>query len=153
MTTLYRSRQVSWVPTAMVMMILVVAAVLSVGDQDDGAPWWFFAIVGLALIPFSVMNLTVNREHLRIVFLLGVPRCTVPIPDIVTCEIYEASGLQRLNFGVKPMQGRFQMSGSSGVLIARRRGVPITLSDPDPKKLSRAVAKARERHAQIHGVD
>jgi len=95
------------------------------------------------------MNVTVTREHVRITFLVGFPRKTVGIGDVKSCEAYRAEGLQRFQTQVKPSQGRSQLSGAGGVVIVRNKGIPLTVSDPEPDKIARAVARARAKHEQL----
>ncbi len=143
MTPLYQSRQVSWFLIGMAVVLTAVILALTTRSGESELPLWFYPIYLVIFLPFSVMDVTVTREHVRVAFLLRVPRKTVPIGDIKTCEPYRAQGMQRLVVQVKPIQGDFKLTGGGGIVLTRHRGTPITISDPQPEKLARAVARAR----------
>lgn len=143
MTPLYESRQVRWFPIGMVVVMLIFCAVISTMTEGEPVPWWVYLMLPVLVLPFSVMSVRVTREHVRVSFLLTLPRRTIPIADIRSCEPYRAQGLQRLQTQVKPLHGRYQLKGSGGGVITPTRGIPIHISDPEPEKLARAVERAR----------
>ena len=150
MTPLYESRQVGWFIIGMTLVMMIFLVVVSTMSSESDVPIWLYPFILLSLLPFSVMKVTVTREHLRVSFLLSLPRKTIRIGDIQSCETYHATGLQRFQTQVKPFQGRFQLTGAGGVVVHRIKGIPITISDPEPEKLARAVARAQGKHAK-HG--
>ncbi|MBU0742503.1 hypothetical protein KKG45_00160 [bacterium] len=145
MTPLYQSRQVAWWVIGMIVVMTVFFTFIATNRTAE-APIWVYPAILLVMLPLCFMTVTVTREHLRIACLLGVPRKTVRIGDIRSCEPYRAKGIQRFAAQIKPFQGRFQMTGAGGVVINRNRGIPIMVSDPEPDELARAVARAREKH-------
>jgi len=140
MTPLYQSRQIAWWLIIMVVVVVTVTYTLTYRSGET-PPAWVFPVWVAMILPFSAMTLTVTREHLRVTFLLGLPRKTVKIEDIKSCDTYRAEGLRRLAVQIKPFQGQFQMSGKGGIVIVRRKGMPLTISDPEPEKLVRAVVR------------
>ncbi len=145
MTPLYESRQVGWWLLGMIVVMMVFIAVIDLTSTGDELPWWFYVMLPVVIIPFSIMTVRVTRRDVQVRFLLPIMRKTVPIEEIRTCEPYRIEGLQRLQCQVKPFQGRFQLTGGSGVIILREKGIPIHISDPNPAKLVRAVERARGR--------
>jgi len=147
MTSLYQSRQVSWIMigTVLVMGIFLAFILMNRTSED---PAWPAPVVLLLALPFSTMTVTVTREHVRIAFLPGLPRKTVPIGEIRTCEPYRAKGLQRFVTQIKPFRGEFVMGGTGGVVVVRHKGIPLTISDPEPEKLARAVVRAGAKPEQ-----
>ncbi|MBC8423837.1 hypothetical protein H8E07_06910 [bacterium] len=148
MTPLYQSRQVSWFMIGMIAVMAVFFSIMIVKGTEEAPPWFYPAIL-LIMLPFSTMSVTVTRVHVRIAFLLGWPRRTIRIGDLKSCETYRAKGLQRLATRIRPFQGTYQMTGGGGIVLVRHKGIPITISDPEPDKLARAVTRARDKHEQL----
>ncbi len=152
MTPLYESRQVGWFVIAMTLIMMIFFAVIAVMSPESDMPVWVYPIFLFVMLPFTVMTVTVTREHVRVNFLLALPRKTIKIKDIQTCEAYHATGVQRLQVQVKPLHGRFQLTGAGGVVVHRIKGIPVTISDPEPEKLARAVARAQgkqDNHGKV----
>ena len=145
MTPLYESRQVGWFPLVMVAFMMIAFTVIGATTEGEDVPWWTYVVVVCTIGPMSVMTVCVTRKHVRVHFLIPLFRKTIQMTDIRSCEPYRVEGLGRLQCQVKPLQGRFQLTGSGGVVITRDRGLPIHISDPEPEKLARAVQRARER--------
>ena len=152
MTPLYRSRQISWFLLVFMAAMIVFIAIMNRSEPADPAPWWIFPAMAAIPLAFSTMTVTVTREEIRVRFPLGVPRRTIPIARIRACEPFEARGLARWRVGVKPLEGRYVMRGGRGVVLTLDRGIPLTISAPDPERLAKAVAKARERHEHLKGA-
>ncbi len=150
MTPLYESHQVGWLVIMMASIMMIFLVVVTVMSPESDMPIWVYPFILLSMLPFSVMKVKVTREHLRVTFLLSLPRKTIRIDDIKACEAYHASGLQRFQVQVKPLHGRFQLTGTGGIVINRVKGSPVIISDPEPDKLAKAVARALEKNAK-HG--
>lgn len=151
MTPLYSSRQFGWKILLLTTPALILMAIATRNDPAEAPPLWLWPLMVLILVPFSAMTVTVTREHLRVAMLLGFPRKTVRIEDIGEITAWEATGLQRFNVRLKPLQGEFRLGGRAGVTIVPKKGLPIHVSDPDPKRLLKAVEKARARSRQAGG--
>lgn len=145
MTPLYESRQVGWFAFVMIAIMLIMFTVVGATTDGEPVPWWVYVMVVVLTAPMSVMTVRVTRQHVRVQFLFPLFRKTIKMSEIRSCEPYRAEGLGRLQCQVKPLQGRFQLTGSGGVVITCDRGLPIHISDPEPEKLARAVQRARER--------
>jgi hypothetical protein len=130
---------------------LILMGIVTLNDRADAPPYWLWPLMLLLLVPFSVMTVTVTREHLRVAMLLGFPRRTLRIGEIREITPYELTGRLRFNVHVKPLHGEFRLGGRCGVTVTPVKGLPLTLSDPDPKRLIKAVEKARVRHQQAGG--
>ncbi len=145
MLPVYQSRQIGWLLIILVLTMILAISIATAGDPEEGPPIWFYPMMLLVVLPFSIMTVTVTREYVRIAFLLGVPRRTIRLEDIRSCEPYRTVGIRRFMTRVKPMQGQYKLTGAGGVVIMRTEGIPITVSDPDPEKLAGTVAKVQER--------
>ena len=151
MTPLYQSRQFGWKILLLLLPALIVMRIATLNDPAEAPPVWMWPLLLLIMVPFSVMTVTVTREHLRVAMLLGIPRRTLRIEEIREITPYELTGWLRFNVHVKPLQGEFRLGGRVGVTVTPVKGLPLTLSDPDPKRLIKAVEKARARYDQVGG--
>jgi hypothetical protein len=151
MTPLYTSRQFGWKISLLMLPALIILAIVTMKDPAEAPPVWMWPLLLLIVTAFSGMTVTVTREHLRVSMLLGYPRKTIRIEDIREITPFEATGWQRFNARIKPAHGEFRLGGRVGVTVTPSKGLPLTVSDPDPKRLIKAVEKARARYDQVGG--
>ena len=151
MTPLYESRQFGWKILLLTLPALILMAWVTLRDPGEAPPAWVWPLMGLITVPFSIMNVSVTRERLRVALFLGFPRQTIPIEKIATITAWKGTGLERFNARMRPFQGDFRLDGRQGVTVTTTKGREIRLSDPDPKRLIKAVEKAQARNRQVRG--
>ncbi len=138
----YDRSQISWI-----MIVLLVAStigmVIVLWDQDEQTGGYVtIAMMLLILVLLCRMRVTVDKTDLKIRFLLGFPRATVPIANIKTVETYQGKRQSWFGLKLKPSQGQYHISGAGGIAVMRHEGAPLMISSPDPKRLKSALDKA-----------
>jgi hypothetical protein len=138
----YDQSQVSWF-----MIVLMVASTIGMivvlwGQNEQTGGYVTIALMVFILVFLCRMRVTVDKSDLKIRFLLGFPRATVPLANIKTVETYHGKRQSGFGHKLKPSQGQYHISGGGGVAVMRHEGAPLMISSPDPKRLKSALDKA-----------
>ncbi len=146
MTPLYEKTIVGWPMILFVACMAVFLAVLLAIDGEGGAAWFSLALLLIPLL-MGFMKVSVHVGELRIRFLTGFPRRTVDLHDVESMTVIRSWWKTGLGISVKPLQGRFCVTGPDAVVLTMKSGLPIVVGTPEPKKLLKALNRARDRHA------
>lgn len=130
----------------LVMAALMAAVILLAGDSNEG--WWTPLILLAMPLVFGVMRVSVGRDSLRVRFWLGVPRRTVPVERIDGYAVTRSRRETGFGVALRPLDGKFCISGPSAVSILLRNGRTLLVGTPDPEALVKALDRARRRHAR-----
>jgi hypothetical protein len=145
MTPYYSDRQMSWFIILMPIVLFGTIVILDLNSPEDSSPIWVIPLMIMIFSAIASMSVSVDRKSLKIRMTYGLPRRTIPIERIRSCEVYFGGRLSFLQCKIKPTAGHFMMTGRGGIVLMLDKGLPVTISAKDPKKLAKAVEKAMSR--------
>jgi hypothetical protein len=138
----YDQSQVSWI-MIVIMVASTIAMVVTLWGQDDQTSGYVtIAVTVFILLLLCRMRVTVDKTNLKIRFLTGLPRATIPITNIKSVETYHGKMRSGMGLKLKPSHGQYHISGAGGVVVMRLEGAPLVISSPEPKRLKSALDKA-----------
>ena len=123
-------------------LVIMGAAVFSEGGE--GPPPVALIVLVLPVL-LAIMRVRVDREAVRLSFPIGLLRRTVPVADIVGVDPVHSWIETGFGMSVKPMQGRYCLSGPQAVRLRLSDGRSVLIGVPDASDLMRAGDKARTR--------
>ncbi len=131
---------------ALFVITIFYAGVLIQSDFIETTLFWIMNIIVLIIISFTSLNVTIDRQHLRIKFGYGLFRKKFNLEEIISTEIvrnhwYYGWGIRFWPF--RPMW-IFNVSGYDAVEIKMRNGKIYRIGTDDPKGLG-SVLKRQEK--------
>jgi hypothetical protein len=138
----YDQSQVAWLMVLILVASTIGMAITLWGQDEQIGGYVTIAMTTFIIVLFCRMRVTVDKTDLKIRFLLGLPRATVPLANIKNVETYKDKRMFGFGLKLKPSQGQYHMLGAGGVVVMRHEGGPLTISATEPERLKKAIDKA-----------
>jgi len=141
----YRHTQVGWAVIAgsALGMGLALVVTLSLSASTLAAvPWMVAALFGLlafGLATYVTLTVEVDAERVQARFGIGLIRKSIPVADIVRCEVVRTPSWWGWGMHWTPSGWLYNVSGRAAVRIEMRSQRPVMIGSDEAEALKAAI--------------
>lgn len=135
---MYQHTQIGWGIILVLGLLMVLMRFTILGHNVD---FFVYAVLLLVLIMFAKLTITVDKDHIKLVFgLIGYPRRKFKLADVESCHTVKNILLaisMGIHYGLK--ESLYNVSGPYGVVLLMKNGRKVNIGTDDPEKLNKAI--------------
>ena len=106
------------------------------------APWLVFALFGLlalGLLTYATLTVEVDAERIRAYFGIGLIRKSIPIEDIVRCDVVRTPTWWGWGMHWTPSGWLYNVSGRAAVRLEMKSQRPVMIGSDEADALKEAI--------------